>query len=168
MPADIGLKKWTPDDLETLVKYANNTKIADNLTDAFPSPYTMEDGRAYIEGAMNDSPTKFFAVTYGGEIVGSIGVFPQSDVHRKNAAVAYWIAEPFWGRGIATEAIRLVVEYGFSAFDIVRIYAKPFGMNTGSHRALEKAGFTLEARLKNVIFKNGQLTDELTYGIRRQ
>lgn len=167
METRIELRKWTIEDLGSLVRYADNEQIAMNMSDAFPSPYTVEDGIKYIDRVSKDDPTKVFAVTFNSEVVGSIGVFPETDIHRKNAAIAYWVAKPFWGKGIATEAIKKMVDYGFRSFDITRIFAKPLGTNIGSQRVLEKAGFTLEAKLSKTIFKNGQFIDEFIYGIRR-
>lgn len=170
-PADllmqISLRPWTMDDLDTLVRYADNKHIADHLADAFPSPYTREEGIKFIKRASNDKPLKIAAILVDQKVVGSIGIFPDTDIHRKNAAIAYWVAEPYWGKGIAPQAIRLMVIYAFKTFDINRIYAKPFGDNQNSHRALEKAGFSLEATLHKTIFKNGKWFDELIYSLRR-
>lgn len=160
------LKKWTRDDLDQFVRYANNKKIWDNLTDAFPSPYTYDDGMKYIERALGDDPTKIFAIVSNDEVVGSIGIYPESDIYRKNAAIAYWVAEPFWGRGVATDAIKLMVRYAFETFDLTRVYAKPFSRNRASQRVLEKAGFKLEATLEKTVLKNGEYFDELIYSYR--
>jgi RimJ/RimL family protein N-acetyltransferase len=111
----------------------------------------------------NDNPTKVFAIDVNGEAVGSIGIFPQADIHEKNAEMGYWLAEEFWGQGIMTRAIQEIVEYGFRTFDIVRIFARPFSTNLKSQRVLEKAGFIFEARLKNILFKNGDFMDEIIY-----
>lgn len=165
---NIEIRKWTDNDLENLQKYANNKNISDNLADAFPSPYTNEAAVKFLERVSNDTPTKIFAITLDNQAVGSIGFFPDSDIHRKNAAIAYWIAEPFWGKGIAPKAIKSILQYGFINFDVVRIYAKPFGRNINSHKVLEKCGSTLEATLKNSIYKNGQFLDELIYSIRKE
>jgi len=157
------LRKWNESDLNNLVKYANNIKIANRLTNGFPHPYTEEDGKAYLSTVISDNPTKVFAIEVDGEAVGSIGIFPQTDIHEKNAEMGYWLAEEYWGQGIMVEAIKEITAYGFQTFDIVRIFARPFSTNFQSQRVLEKAGFTLEARLKKAIFKNGEFTDELIY-----
>lgn len=61
-----------------------------------------------------------------------------------------------------------MVHLGFKEFpEITRIYATPFGSNTVSQRALEKAGFTLEARLLGTLVKNGRAEDEWIYAVRR-
>ena len=160
---NIKLRKWSEADLDNLVKYANNQNVAKWLTNGFPHPYTYEAGKAYLSMIANDNPTKVFAIEVNGEAVGSIGIFPQTDIHEKNAEMGYWLAEEYWGKGIMTQAIREIVEYGFSTFEIVRIFARPFSTNLKSQRVLEKAGFELEARLKRALFKNGKFMDELTY-----
>ena len=167
MKHSITLRKWCESDEETLAKYANNNDIARFLTDAFPHPYSLDDAKVFISSVKDENPTKCFAIDLNGEAIGSIGIHPQSDVHRRNAEIGYFLAEKFWGQGIMPEAIRQIVKYGFETFDITRIYARPFGHNLKSQRVLEKAGFALEARFENAIFKNGGFTDELIYAIRK-
>ena len=163
----ISLRKFTNDDLDILVKYANNSKISDNLTDQFPHPYTKESGANFIQMVTSHSPTRVFAIEFDGSFCGAAGVHPQEDIMRKNAELGYWIAEPYWGKGIATAAVLEIVEYGFQKFDVNRIFARPYGPNIGSRKVLEKAGFTLEATLKKTIYKNDELLDELIYAIRK-
>jgi RimJ/RimL family protein N-acetyltransferase len=92
---------------------------------------------------------------YDNHLAGSIGIISKTDIYRKNAEIGYFLGEEFWGKGIATRAIRAATSYAFSTFDIVRIYAEPFCDNPGSRRALEKAGFIHEATFKKNVIKNG-------------
>lgn len=163
----VTLRPWKTEDLDRLVVYANNFNIAKNMTDAFPHPYGRENGEAFLKMTASFSPQQIFAIEADGELCGSIGVFPQTDIMRKNAELGYWLAEPFWGRGIVAKAIPQMVDYAFRTFNIERIFARPFGTNTASQRVLEKAGFRLEARFEKTIFKNGEYQDELVYAIRR-
>ena len=66
-----------------------------------------------------------------------------------------------------TAAILEMIAYGFKRMEINRIFARPFGSNVGSQRVLEKAGFILEAKLKNTIWKNDKFEDEWVYAVRR-
>lgn len=161
------LRKWQESDLKCLVKYANNYNISKFLTNGFPHPYTEQDGKAFIASVINDNPVKIFAIDIKGEAAGSIGIFPQTGIHCKNAEIGYWLAEVYWGYGIMPRAIKQIVEYGFKTFDIDRIFARPFGTNVKSQKVLEKAGFELEARLENVLFKEEQFIDELIYAKRK-
>jgi RimJ/RimL family protein N-acetyltransferase len=117
--------------------------------------------------ANNESPPRILAITLADEAIGGIGIHPQSDIYRQNAELGYWLGEPFWGKGIMTEAIRQMVIYGFEHWPLNRIFARPYHTNIGSQRALKKAGFTLEARLQGTIIKNEEVLDELIYAIRR-
>jgi len=159
------LRPLTMADLNSWVKYANNPQIAANMTDAFPHPYTKETGERFINMAMQHNPTRIRAIVINGEACGGIGIHPGEDVHRKNAEMGYWLAEPYWGKGIITEAIKQTIQYGFKTFDISRIFARPYGFNEASQRVLEKAGMKKEAVLKNTLFKNGEYCDEVIYSI---
>ncbi|MFZ1254923.1 MAG: GNAT family N-acetyltransferase, partial [Saprospiraceae bacterium] len=97
---DFKLRPWTIDDLSSLVKYANNFKIAKNLTDKFPFPYTEAHGKGFIEFALKDNPLRVMAIDIDGVASGGIGIHPQEDIQRKNAELGYWLAEPYWGNGI--------------------------------------------------------------------
>ncbi|MBP6335518.1 MAG: GNAT family N-acetyltransferase [Bacteroidia bacterium] len=165
--AEFKLRPWRFEDLDTLIKYANNFKIAKNMTDQFPHPYTIEKGKAFIDFASSSQPTNILAIESNNEVIGAIGIHPQNDIQRKNAELGYWLAEPFWGKGIMTNAIIQMTEYAFKNWDINRIFARPFGTNIGSQKALEKAGFKLEGRFEKSFYKNDEFVDELIYAIRK-
>jgi len=162
------IRPFLEDDLDSLVKNANNPRVAANLTDAFPSPYTLENGKAFLERIMKQDPPEVLGIEVDGQLVGNIGIHPQSDVNRLNAELGYFIGEEHWGKGIMPIAIQLMVDYAFSHFDIIRIFARPFGSNKASQRVLEKSGFTFEARIPQILIKNGRLEDEIIYGIRKK
>ncbi|MBC5991568.1 GNAT family N-acetyltransferase [Pontibacter cellulosilyticus] len=162
------LRPWKIEDLDSLVKYANNNNVAKTMSDVFPHPYYEENGKAFIEFATKVSPANILAIEINGEAAGGIGIHPQGDIYRKNAELGYWLAEPYWNRGIISKAIAEMVTYAFANWDLTRIYARPFGSNKGSQKALEKAGFKLEAQLPKTFFKNGEYFDELIYAIRRE
>ena len=71
--------------------------------------------------------------------------------------MGYWLAEPFWGKGIITEAIKQMIDYGFKNFDINRIFARPFGTNIASQKVLEKTGFKLEAKFEKTFYKKWRI-----------
>jgi RimJ/RimL family protein N-acetyltransferase len=159
------LRPWKLDDLDRLVALANNPRIAGFMTNVFPHPYTAEDGRIFLQRVLQDDPSKILAVEVDGEIVGSVGIFPLTDIFCKNAEIGYWIGEPYWGRGIAVKAVQEICIYGTMTWNLHRLFARPFGSNLRSKRVLEKAGFDLEAHLKESIYKNGVYEDELIYSI---
>lgn len=157
------IRSWDRDDVPSLIKYANNRNVWINLWDIFPNPYTHADAHAWIRQCKEQKPEKNFAIATPHEVIGGIGLALQSDVHRMSADLWYWLAEPFWGKGIATLAVKALAEYAFTNFDIVRLYATVFEWNPASARVLEKAGFTLEARLRKNVIKDDHIIDSLLY-----
>lgn len=154
------IRQWTMDDLPNLVKNANNINVWNNLRNYFPHPYTEEHAKSWIESAMLESPAMNFAIDMDGEAIGGIGLIFNTDVYIMSAEIGYWIGEDYWGKGIATEAIRQMIEYSFYYFDIVRIYAEVFENNKSSMRALEKNGFYLEGVRRKSVLKNNTLMDD--------
>jgi RimJ/RimL family protein N-acetyltransferase len=165
---NIKLKQWETRDAETLLKYAGNAKITQFMSDGFAGVSTPEGAAKFIAFANSGLDKIYRAIEVGGEVVGGIGISVQTDIHCKNAELGYWLAEPFWGKGITTKAIGILVPEAFKQLEITRIFARPFHTNKASHRVLEKAGFRLEAKLEKAVFKNGEYLDECIYAIRKQ
>lgn len=160
---DYMLRDWLKDDAPSLVRYANNLKIWINLRDAFPYPYTLGDAEDFLSRATQSIPGTFFAIATDIETIGSIALTPGKDVHRFTVELGYWLAEPFWGKGIMTEAVRTLSEYAFKELDIHRIFAEPYTTNIASARVLEKAGFVLEGIVRDNVFKDGRFLDQFVY-----
>ncbi len=159
------LRAWRSADAASLVKYANNANVARQLRDRFPHPYTAADARQFIQSIAHARPTTTFAITVGGEAVGGTGFAPGADVERYSAEIGYWLGEPFWGRGLATEAVRLVSDYAFRTCNMLRLFALPFADNTQSIRVLEKVGYTREAILRASSVKHGLARDQALYAL---
>jgi RimJ/RimL family protein N-acetyltransferase len=154
--------------VSSLVRHANNRQVWRNLRDRFPHPYTVSDAEHWIHEATSMRPESHFAIAVAGEAVGGIGLELQKDVHRRSAEIGYWLGEEFWGRGIITDAVRAVTAFGFQVFDVCRIYACVFEWNPASRRVLEKAGYSLEGRLRKSVTKDGHTMDQCIYGILRE
>jgi ribosomal-protein-alanine N-acetyltransferase len=157
------VRSWRIADAEALARHADNKKIWLNLRDAFPHPYTVRDARDFIKSLRERAPETTFAIDVGGEAAGSVGFVLRHDVERVSAEIGYWLAEPFWGRGITTEALAAVTRHAIAVHTLTRVYALPFAWNAASCRVLEKAGYVLEARLRRSAIKNGIITDQLQY-----
>ena len=157
------VRSWSNDDLGSLVKYADNRKIWLSLRDRFPHPYTRRDGRDFIQLARSQRPETMFAIEVDGEAAGGIGFVPHADVERVSAEIGYWLGEPFWGRGIVTEALVAVTKHAIDTHHLTRVFALPYAHNDGSRRVLEKAGYVLEGRLRRSAIKDGKIVDQLQY-----
>lgn len=133
------------------------------MRDGFPSPYTRDDADRFIASAGDLDTNLFLAVEVEGQAAGGIGVHRLNDVYRHTAEIGYWLAEPFWGRGIITEAVRALVPVAFDLYPIRRMQAGVFSTNPASMRVLEKNGFFREAIHTQAITKNSQVLDEILY-----
>ena len=157
------IRRWQLDDAESLAKHANNRKVWLGLRDLFPHPYTIDDAHEFLQKKIIEQSATIFCIEIDEAAVGGIGIHPGQDVHRHTATVGYWLGEGFWGRGIMTEAVAALTDFCFQNFPLRRISAEVFAINPASARVLEKAGFTLEGRLKNNVLKDGELLDSLLY-----
>ena len=167
---DIEIRKWKLSDAADLAKAISNLKVQNNLRDGLPYPYTEKDAAEYIDAMLtaDENDTFAFAIVCDGKAVGSIGAFRQKNVHRLTAELGYYVSEEYWGKGIATQAVKAVCEYVFKETDIVRIYAEPFAYNSASCKVLEKAGFEFEGILRSNAIKNGKIVDMKMYSILRR
>ena len=120
------LRPWGEGNGPSLVRHANNYEVWCRVRDRFPYPYTHADAEGWIAFAQQQDPQTQFAIQVHGEAAGGIGLELRSDVERRSAEIGYWLGETFWGKGIATAAIRALTGYGFEAFDLTRIFAVPF------------------------------------------
>jgi RimJ/RimL family protein N-acetyltransferase len=118
---------------------------------------------SYVIAHVNEKPATTFAIAMSSEAIGCIGLQIGRDIHCKTAELGYWLGEPFWGRGIMSEAVAELTRCAFGIFDLERIYAEPFAGNRASARVLEKAGFVCEGRLRASIFKDGKRLDSFLY-----
>ncbi len=165
----IVLREWNTSDAEPLARCANSERIARNLRDVFPYPYTPTDAEAFIDGclAADGNVALCRAIEVNGRAAGSVGLFRGSDVYRKCAELGYWLAEEYWGRGVMTEAVRRICAECFARWDVERIYAEPFADNIGSRRVLEKNGFSLEGTMRRGAYKIGAYRDWCMYALLR-
>lgn len=161
------LRAWVPEDSGSLIKYAGNPQITRFMSDGFAQISTPEGAANFIKFANTGTDKIYRAIEVNGEVVGGIGISVQTDIYRKNAELGYWLAEPFWGKGIISKAIPLIVAEAFKTLEINRIFAKPFHSNFASHRILEKSGFKLESVFEKTVLKNGEYFDEYIYAIRK-
>jgi ribosomal-protein-alanine N-acetyltransferase len=162
------VRDWRSDDAVSLAHHANDRRIWRNLRDRFPYPYEHQHAEAFLAFVAAMSPRTFFAVEIDGEAAGGIGYVLHDDVERVSAEIGYWLGTAHWGKGVMTEAVRAVTAHAFDHHSYLnRIYAVPFAWSQASARVLEKCGYTLEGRMRQSAIKDGELTDQLMYGITR-
>lgn len=160
---DYQIRDWVTDDAGAIARYANNRRVARWLRDRFPSPYTVLDAEVFLGAAAAQESRTVFAIATEDEAIGGIGLEFGADVHRFSAELGYWLGEPFWGRGIMTEAVGLFTAWAFKTFEVHRLHSAVFAGNHASMRVLEKAGFQREGCLRANVFKSGRILDQVVY-----
>lgn len=134
------------------------------MTAGFPHPYTRTDGERWLAIALLDDPPNHFAIEAGGAFAGAIGILPRSGEHHGSAIFGYWLGRRFWGRGIATDAARTLARHALGSRGMRRLEASVFVPNVASARVLEKAGFSLEGRMRaSYVERDGTVCDALLY-----
>lgn len=161
----IALRRFKQEDASFMANLANNAKIASNLRDGFPHPFTLVNALSFIEKANAQQPQMIFAIEWDGKYVGNLGIHPKDDIYSQTAEIGYFIGEPFWGNGIASKAIGIAIEKAFNEFNLIRLEAGVFEHNIPSMRVLEKNGFFKEGIAQKVAVKNGKILDEHRYAI---
>lgn len=150
-------------DEASIARNADNPRVSRNLLARFPSPYTLADAEAWVARCVAADVTHALGITVDDEVIGMVGLEPENDVFHRSMEIGYWLGEPYWGRGIATQAAGAMTEYAFATFDINRLWAGVFGWNPASARVLEKCGYVLEGVSRAAVTKDGETTDELRY-----
>ena len=156
----------TENDIPSLVKYLNNPNIYAN-TLRVPYPYTTKDGEDYMKkvNEVNKEIDHFFTIRLkeNDELIGSCGIHG-SKSNRRVAQIGYWLAEPYWHRGIASAVVKKVLEIVKTQYKyLVRIEAQIYVWNAASKALVEKCGFTYEGLLRKRVHKNGNDIDVLMF-----
>lgn len=178
------LRSWRCSDSEhqALVMHLDNLNVSKHLRDTVPHPYTMDDATAWTTYCLNQYPSTEhsttthetqvteFAITLAEQPdmpIGGIGLRLGSGVYRHQAELGYWLAEPYWGRGIMTAAAMFIVHtYAFTTLNLDRIASGCYSDNAASRHLLEtKLHMTLEGCRRKACCKNGEFKDELQFGV---
>jgi RimJ/RimL family protein N-acetyltransferase len=167
----IHLSEFRPSDKPALIEHLNDRDIYDR-TFRIPFPYTDADADAFLARVakateQHGQPAHFAIRCADDRLIGGCGLndFENGKSHR--AEVGYWLAKPFWGRGIATAVAQRVCQHAFEEFDLVKITAYVFMLNLASARVLEKCGFVQEGLLRKHFQKDGQFIDVKLFALLR-
>lgn len=151
---------------ENYYRWMNDPETTQYLESRF-YPNSLESIRDFVESNSAGGGTALFAVVLkdGDRHIGNIKIGPVNWIHRL-ADVGLLIGEKdCWGKGYATEAIRLVTEYGFKTLNLHKITASCYGGNAGSAKAFVKVGYLEEGVRRSHSFSGGKYEDVILLGI---
>src|SRR5687768_17203708 len=116
------VRRWRMSDADALVRHANNVRVAQQLRDRFPHPYSRRHAADFLRFATTPGDATNLAIEVDGEAAGAIGYVPGTDVERFSAEIGYWLGEAHWGRGVVTEALTLVTGHVFEHLNLLRLF----------------------------------------------
>jgi len=137
------LRRWSADDAPAVYAACQDPEIQRWIP--IPRPYTHEDARAFVTGAIGPGAHQL-AIVDAGHVVGSIGLHLADD---ETAHVGYWCAAEARGRGVTTRALRRVCRYALDELGLARVGLTADVENLASQRVAEKAGFRREGVLRS-------------------
>lgn len=166
LPLEFGdgrIRPWVPADRASLLRHADNPRVARYLSARFPHPYTAADADAWFAYLASNSAPCNWALEVDGEAVGGIGLRLGEGEMAHLAELGYWLGEAHWGRGIVSAAVRALLPAVVPAFGLQRIQAYAATINPGSIRVLEKAGFEREGLMRRRAIRDGVAQDHVVF-----
>ena len=137
------LRPWLDSDAEALFKYASDPDVGPRA--GWPPHKSVEESLEIIRTVFSGEGIWAVEWKETGEPIGCVGYLPASasnlKIEEDQAEVGYWIAKPYWGKGICTEAMRLVVDYCFNVKKFTTLWGDYFPENPASGKVMEKCGF---------------------------
>ncbi len=160
------LRPFAVSDVDDVLAYASDPELARFLD--LPQPYTHDDAEEYVAHRLLDdwSNEATFAIVCERHVMGSIAL--HVDARDEVAALGYALARWMWGRGIVPEAGRAVIDWGFEAYALHKIYSRADVRNRQSWRVMEKLGMSREGVLRGYRRVRDEHVDDVCYGILRE
>lgn len=165
---DIVLRPWDESMTDALVHAADDSRIPTYMGNMFPNPYTREDAQQWVEMATSVQPSMQYAVFVDGRLAGGVGGFALTEEATGVAEIGWWLNPAYWGREIATLAVKALIYELFAHRDVQRVWAPVMAPNRASARVAEKVGLVLEGVAPLHYVKAGVRHDQLNYGLTRQ
>jgi ribosomal-protein-alanine N-acetyltransferase len=167
----IFLSEFCVSDKPALIEYLNDRDIYDR-TLRIPFPYREQDADEWLAlvartTAEQGRPVQFAIRSGDAALIGGCGFMDLQVGKSHRAEIGYWLARPFWGRGIMTAVVRQACLHAFQEFGVVKITARVFAHNPASGRVLAKCGFQEEGYLRKHYLKDNQFIDARLFALVR-
>jgi RimJ/RimL family protein N-acetyltransferase len=153
------LRPWRMDDLDALVRHANDEQVSRAVGDRYPYPYTREDGLKFLAGEVVDLDQPVFAIEVEGEACGGIGARPGVGERACGAEFGYWLGRARWGQGLMTRVVGTFAPWVMRELALHRLAATVQDDNPASAAVLLRNGFVEEGIQRCAVIKRGQLHD---------
>lgn len=167
----VSLRPLLLKDTPRLARYAGDPLVSRYLRSQLPQPYELAHAVSFYETCElneQDGISLTRAILADGTFCGCISAMFAFDARACSAELGYWIGRPYWGQGIAGQAIEQMADLVFGQFaQVHRLYCSIFAENIASIRAVQKAGFALRATFPCALVREGRLSDECVCDLTR-
>jgi RimJ/RimL family protein N-acetyltransferase len=169
--AAVSLSEIRPSDKAVYVEHLKEKAIYDH-TLRIPFPYTEADADEWLALVQRSTQEQGRHLHWAirdeaGYLIGGVGFDGLIVGQSHRAEIGYWLAKPYWGRGLMTAVVRTACAFAFAEWNLVKVTAHVFAFNLASARVLEKCGFGQEGYLKKHYLKDGRFIDARAYGLLR-
>ncbi|KAH0528756.1 hypothetical protein TsFJ059_003574 [Trichoderma semiorbis] len=177
------IRRYLTSDAPALALAANHDQVASFMSDRFSSPYTTADAEAFIQRSIHDDDSAVYPhaaailikpgypcnpSTTEPLLVGGIGTRPLEDILYRTWDLGYYLSPLVWRQGYGTEALSAFSRWAFETWPkLYRLQAQAYASNIASQKLLQKCGFQLEGRGRGAVEKNGEIMDEVLFGLLR-
>ena len=158
----LNLRPLKASDVDAFMTWGGDPKVTASL---FWDAYTDRELAAQFLRDVAEKQPWFMAIIYEDQPVGAITLDRGAGRAVIRAELGYVVAKKYWGKGIATQAVKLALQRGFTDLNLERIEALVAPENEASIRVLEKSGMEREAFLKKYVIHRGRLRDRFIYGL---
>lgn len=161
------IRKLEYSDKTDIFSYACNPEVAKHvLWEAHQSEFeTLEFLNLVYEGYnKNTSATWGIQIKDTNKIIGTVG-FVSWDRGNNEAEIGYALSHEYWNKGIISEAVKEIINFGFTKMNLKKIIAECKPENIGSGKVLEKCGFKYDGIIKNKMLIKGKFEDMRMYSI---
>jgi len=161
------IRKLELTDANSIYEHVKDPEIV-RYTLNIPHPYPKDGAKKFIEDSIekwNEGTVYRFGIVIDNQVVGICDLKEDED---KVMVLGYWLGKKYWGQGIMSKAVKAVVKFGFKELKRHRIKVTHIEDNKSSQRVIEKAGFKLEGKEREFIFREGKWNNLMIYGLLEQ
>ena len=160
------LKSSDAQSITECIKYKCVSRYMSNV----PYPYKLRDAEVFIDSIKIKDTKKLTIGIEDKNLHQIIGIISLNNINKKNKSgvFGYWLGEKYWGKGIMTEAVNLIINHAFKNLKLQRIQASVMHPNIASMNVLLKSGFQLEGILRKKVYKDKKWFDIFIFGLLKE
>lgn len=165
----VELKAVDPEQAATYARWLSDPEVARLLMPTAMKPWSVPAEKRALERMARQDDAVHFAIhaLSDGQLIGNCSL-KEIDGKNRSACLGIFIGDRgYWGKGFGSDAVRILVRYGFGELNLHRIWLRVHAFNERAIKAYRKVGFIEEGRLREAIYRDGRYWDELIMALLR-